>query len=156
EWGTWEPRSSGMSADTTASGPEKKNIDEYIKLLRENVRQQTAQITGAVLQLNPDEAKKFWPLYEEYQTELIQLDDARIQNLKSYASNFAQLTDERADHSIKEDLNLRKQRDELLARSYERVKQSLGAVTAARFLLIESQLQSIIDLQLDSVLPIGG
>ena len=57
---------------------------------------------------------------------------------------------------MKEDLNLRKQLDELLARTYERVKQSLGAVTAARFLQIESQLQLIIDLQLDSVLPTGG
>ena len=154
--GPKEPNSSGLTADSKASSSEKKNIDTYIALLRDNVRQQSAQITGAVMQLSPEESKKFWPLYDEYQTALVTLNDLRIQNLTNYATAFAELTDEKADQLIKQELNLRKQRDELLARSYERVKQSLGALTAARFLLIESQLQLIIDLQLDSHLPIGG
>jgi hypothetical protein len=153
--GSGEPKSSGPAADTKTSGTEKKNIDEYVALLRENVRQQSAQITGAMMQLTPEESKKFWPLYDEYQSALYKLNNSRIQNFTN-AGDFAQLTDEKADQLIKEDINLRKQRDELLDRSYERVKQSLGALTAARFVLVESQLQSIIDLQLDSRLPIGG
>ena len=152
--GSGRPKSSdGLTADTKASTSEKKNIDEYRALLGENLRQQSAQITGAMMQLSPEQSKKFWPLYDEYQSALIKLNNSRIQNLTN-VGDFAQLTDEKADQLIKEDLNLRKQRDELLARSYERVKQSLGALTAARFLLVESQLQSIIDLQLDSRLPI--
>ena len=107
------------------------------------------------MQLTPEESKKFWPIYDEYQKALITLNNSRVQNLTT-GGDFAQMTDEKADQMIKEDINLRKQRDELLARSYERVKQSLGALTAARFVLVESQLQSIIDLQLDSRLPIGG
>jgi hypothetical protein len=151
-----EHRSSGLAEDSTASDPEKKNIDEYTKLLHENVSQQSAQITGAVMQLTPEESKKFWPLYEEYRTALIKLNHSRIQNLQNYASDFAQMTDDKADQVIKEDLNLRRQRDQLLAQSYDRMKQSLGALTAARFLLVESQLQAISDLQLDSRLPIEG
>jgi hypothetical protein len=146
---------SSPGADTKATGSEKKNIDEYVALLRENVRQQSAQITGAMMQLTPEESKKFWPIYDEYQKSLFKLNNSRIQNWTN-AGDFAQLTDEKADQLIKEDMNLRKQRDELLAQSYERVKQSLGAMTAARFMLVESQLQSIIDLQLDSRLSIGG
>jgi hypothetical protein len=46
---------------------QKKNIDQYIALLRENVRQQRVQITGAVLQLTPEESKKFWPIYAQNQ-----------------------------------------------------------------------------------------
>ena len=68
---------------------QKKNIDQYITLLRENVRQQRAQITGAVMQLTPEESKKFWPIYDEYQTALTKLNDSRIQNLKTYATNYA-------------------------------------------------------------------
>jgi|KBSMisStaDraftv2_1062788.scaffolds.fasta_scaffold755423_2 Spy/CpxP family protein refolding chaperone len=154
--GSEGPKSSGLPAgDTKASASQKQNIDEYVALLRENVRQQSAQITGAMMQLTPEESKKFWPIYDEYQKALITLNNSRVQNLTT-GGDFAQMTDEKADQMIKEDINLRKQRDELLARSYERVKQSLGALPAARFLLVESQLQSIIDLQLDSHLPIGG
>ena len=143
-----------VAADDSVT--QKKNIDEYITLLRENVRQERAQITAAVLQLTPEESKKFWPIYDVYEAALTKLSDSRIQNLRNFATNYDQLTDERIDHSMKEELDLRKQRNELMTRFYERVKQSLGAETAARFLLIESQIELIADLQLDSMLPIGG
>ena len=48
-----------------------------------------------------------------------------------------------------------KQRTELLNKYHERVKASLGPVNAARFLEIDGQLNSIIDLQIDSSLPVG-
>jgi hypothetical protein len=136
------------------SRSEKNNIDEYIILLRENVRQQRAQITGAAMQLTPEESKKFWPIYDEFLASLNKLNDSRIQNLTTYTANYGQLTDEKTDYMMKQELNLRKQRDELLARYYERFK-PVGAETAARFLLVESQIEHIADLQLDSMLPTG-
>jgi len=143
-----------LLAASLDSNSEKKNIDEYIILLRENVRQQRAQITGAVMQLTPEESKKFWPIYDEYQAALNKLNDSRIQNLKTYATNYGQMTDQKTEYVMKQELNLRKQRDELLARFYERFK-PMGFETAARFLLIESQIEHIADLQLDSMLPTG-
>ena len=142
-------------AASNDSNSEKKNIDQYTTLLRENVRQERAQITGAVMQLTPEESKKFWPIYDEYLAALTKLNDSRMKNLKAYSADYGRLTDEQTDHMIKEELNLRKQRDELLARFYERFK-PLGSETAARFLLVQSQLDLIADLQLDSMLPIGG
>ena len=132
-----------------------KNIDEYIVLLRENVRQQRPQLTGAMMQLTPEESKKFWPIYDEFLASLNKINDARIQNLKSYAANYGQMTDEKTDEVMKQELSLRKQREDLLAQFYGRFK-PLGSETAARFLLIQSQLDLIADLQLDSMLPIGG
>lgn len=146
----------GGGQAATASDAKTQNIDEYVKLLRENVDQERAQLMGAVLQLTPDEAAKFWPIYEEYQAELAKLNDSQMQNIRNYASEYAQLSDEKADQLTNEDLNLRKQQGELLARTYERVKHSLGGVTAARFLHIESQLELLVDLQLDSLLPTGA
>src|SRR5215475_7318126 len=112
-----------------------KNIDEYIVLLRENVRQQRAQITGAMMQLTPEESKKFWPIYDEFLASLNKINDARIQNLKSYAANYGQITDEKTDDVMKQELSLRKQREDLLAQFYGRFK-PLGSETAARFMLI--------------------
>jgi hypothetical protein len=42
----------------------------------------------------------------------------------------------------------------LLARYYERVKRALGAITAARFVQIETQLLLLIYIQIASSLPI--
>ena len=104
--------------------------------------------------LSTDDAAKFWPIYSEYDAELSKLNDQRIANIKEYAQAYDQMTDEKADELIQKSLAYQKQRAELLAQTYEKVKQALGAVTAARFAQVEHQLLLIIDLQIASSLPI--
>jgi hypothetical protein len=66
------------------------------------------------------------------------------------------MTDEKADELIQKSLAYQKQRAELLVKAYDRVKQALGGITAARFAQVEHQLLLIIDLQIDSSLPVVG
>jgi predicted ribosome quality control (RQC) complex YloA/Tae2 family protein len=131
-----------------------KNVQAYIDLLRRDVRQEKAEIMGSVMILSAQDATKFWPIYSEYDAQLAKLNDQRIQNIKEYAQNYNQMTDEKADDLIQKSLAFQKQRAELLAQTYDKVKQALGAVTAARFAQIEHQLLLIIDLQIASSLPI--
>jgi tartrate dehydratase beta subunit/fumarate hydratase class I family protein len=58
------------------------------------------------------------------------------------------MTDAKADELIQKAMAYRKQRSELLAKSYGRVKGALGATTAARFVQVEDQLLLLIDLQI--------
>jgi hypothetical protein len=80
----------------------------------------------------------------------------RIANIKEYANSYQQLTDAKADELIRNAMSYQKQRSELLSRYYERMKQEMGAVTAARFVQVENQLLMIIDLQITSELPLAG
>lgn len=97
---------------------------------------------GAVLALDADQAKKFWPIYSEYDAELSKLNEQRLANIQEYARTYNQMTDAKADELIKKDLDYQRQRAELLAKYYGRVKESLGAIQAARFVQIEDQLLS--------------
>ncbi len=133
-----------------------KNVREYIELLRADVRQQKAQILGAVMQLDVDQAAKFWPIYNNYDAELTNLNNLRVANIQEYANNYTKMTDAKADELILKALQYRRERSELLAKSYERVKQVVGAIEAARFVQVEDQLLMIIDLQIASSLPIVG
>jgi hypothetical protein len=133
---------------------QKKNTQAYIDLLRSDVRQQKAEIMGSVMLLSAQDATKFWPIYTEYDAQLAKLNDQRIENIKEYARVYDQMTDEKADELIQKSLAYQKQRAELLAQTYDKVKQALGAVTAARFAQVEHQLLLIIDLQIASSLPI--
>jgi hypothetical protein len=137
-------KTGGQTPATPATDTEKKNIEEYIELMRENVRQEKAQLLGAVMQLNAEQAAKFWPIYDEYNAELTKLNNLRAANIKTYAREYSRLTDEKANQLIIEAFDHQKQRTELLARYYDRVKQALGAVTAARFVQVENQLLLII------------
>jgi F0F1-type ATP synthase membrane subunit b/b' len=133
-----------------------KNVQAYIDLLRRDVRQEKAEIMGSVMLLSAQDAAKFWPIYSEYDAQLAKLNDQRVENIKEYTRTYNQMTDEKADELIQKSLAYQKQRAELLVQTYDRVKQALGGITAARFAQVEHQLLLIIDLQIDSSLPVVG
>jgi hypothetical protein len=132
------------------------NLQEYIKLLRQNVRSEKTQLMGAMMQLDPDEAAKFWPIYREYDAELTKLNDLRVANIEDYAKSYNQMTDEKADQLVRSAIQYQQQRDQLLGKYYGQVRDALGGITAARFLQVEHQLLLIIDLQIASRLPVVG
>lgn len=151
------PATKSQSAKSPATtDTQKKNMQEYIELMRTNVRDQKAEIMGSVMELNAADSAKFWPIYSEYDAELAKVNDLRVANIKEYAENYSHMTDAKADELIQNAVSYRKQRAELLAKYYGRMKDALGAVTAARFAQIEDQLLLIIDLQIASSLPIVG
>lgn len=144
------------AAATPAADSQEKNLQAYVDLLRKDVRQQKAEIMGAVMLLSADDAAKFWPIYTEYDAELTKLNNQRVENIKDYGRNYTQMTDQKADELVQRWLAYQQQRSELFAKTYERVKQGLGAITAARFAQVENQLLLIIDLQIASSLPVVG
>jgi len=143
-----------QQAPASVTDTQQKNIQEYVELLRRNVGQQKAEIMGAMMLLDVNQSAKFWPIYSAYDKELTDLNNKRLANIQEYARNYDQMTDAKADELIQNAFEYRKQRSELSAKYYGRVKDSLGAIEAARFLQIEDQLLAIIDLQFESALPI--
>ena len=132
-----------------------KNTDAYVALLRRDVRQEKAEIMGATLALSAQDSAKFWPIYSNYDTELAKLNDQRIANIKEYAQQYNDMTDDEADKLIQSGISYHRQRAELLAKTYEQVKQALGGITAARFVMVEQQLLTLIDLEVLSALPVA-
>lgn len=133
-----------------------KNTKAYIDLMRRNVRQDKAEIMGAMLALGAQDAAKFWPIYSEYDAQLTKLNDQRVANIQDYANSYDNLTDAKADELIQNAISFQKQRAELLYSTYGKVRQALGGVTAARFAQIENQLLLLIDLQINAALPIAS
>jgi len=149
------PKPTPKAAASTSSARQ-QNIDEYIRLMRSDVRQQKTEMMGVMMALSAADAAKFWPIYNEYDAELMKLNDQRAENIKEYARTYNQMTDEKADELIKNAMTYQNQRSELLAKTYNRLKAAVGAITAARFVQVEHQLLLIIDLQIASELPVVG
>jgi hypothetical protein len=135
---------------------QEENIEEYIKLLRQNVGAEKAKLMGQVMQLDAEDAAKFWPLYRDYSADLDKINDLRVANIQEYSRTYTQMTDDKADELIKNAMEYQKQRFQLLAKYYGLMKDQLGAITAARFIQVEHQLLLIIDLKVDSSLPVVG
>jgi hypothetical protein len=149
-------RSQANNSALAETRTQKANIQEYIDLLRRDVRQQKAEIMGAVMVLNAQDAEKFWPIYSDYDAQLAKLNDQRVEKIKEYARSYNNMTDQKADELVQRSMDYQKRRSELLAKTYDMVKDALGGITAARFAMIEHQLLLIIDLQVVSSLPVVG
>jgi len=150
------PQDASKAATPSEADTQKKNIQEYIDLMRKDVRQQKAEIMGSIMVLSAADAAKFWPIYSDYDAQLAKLNDQRVEIIKEYARSYNDMTDAKADELAQKAMAYQKQRAELFAQTYDKVKQALGGITAARFAMVEHQLLLIIDLQVDSALPIVG
>jgi len=60
--------------------------DEEIQIMRADVRANWKKLTAANMTLTPDEAAKFWPLYDQYIQETIKVEDVRWALIKEYAA----------------------------------------------------------------------
>jgi hypothetical protein len=136
------------------AGTSQQNIAQDIKLLRKDVRAQKQKIMGEAMGLDADQSKKFWPIYKDYDRQLTKLNDVRLGNITAFAQNYSNMTDNKADEIVNGAISYRKKRIDLLASTYDKVRAALGAPLAARFLQVEDTLNTLIDLQIQSNLPL--
>jgi hypothetical protein len=77
---------------------QEKNIRAYVELLRIDIRKDRSQLVDTVMQLDAEDATTFWPIYNEFITEYVQLGDNILALIKSYAATYATLTNQAADN----------------------------------------------------------
>jgi hypothetical protein len=146
--------SPAAGASSASAGASKQNLSEDIKLLRKDVRQQKEKIMGAAMGLDDAQSKKFWPIYRDYNRQLDKLNDVRLGNITAFAQNYSNMTDNKADEIVNAAISYHKKRIDLLANTYDKVRAALGAPLAARFVQVENTLNTLIDLQIQSNLPL--
>jgi hypothetical protein len=144
-------------AQTQQSSEEAKslNLSAYAELIRSDVRMQKVAIITEVMGFTEAEDKAFWPIYREYDAQMLKLGDERVALIAEYARNYATLTDAAAEKLAAKAIDLEARRQALKAKCYEDVKKALSPRTALRFLQVEHQLQLLIDLQIAAALPVA-
>jgi hypothetical protein len=142
------------AAKDAGAASRKQNLDQEIRMLRRDIRAEKEKVLGTAMQLDADQSTKFWPIYKEYEAQLTKLNDVREGNIREYARNYANMSDNKADELVNGAIAYHKKRIDLLANTYDKMRTALGAPVAARFVQAESELLNIIDLQIQSNLPL--
>jgi len=143
----------GLGKRQAASNQE-MNIRAYIELLRTDIRDSKAQIVAEVMALDAGRAAKFWPIYKQFETDYKKVGDQIASAITNYAETYDQMTDASADQLANQVLSIEQQRNALKKKYYDQLKESVGAITATRFLQVENQLERITDLQIAAKLPV--
>ncbi|MCZ6900161.1 MAG: hypothetical protein O7F74_07970 [Bacteroidetes bacterium] len=108
------------------------------------------------MQLNDADAQKFWPIYNNYETERGDLTSRRIKVLKQYADQYSTLTDEQADVLMKEVFSIRKKDLALKQKYFNQIKKNMSAKTATSFYQLEEYIQTAIRYSLLEQIPFVG
>lgn len=133
---------------------QEKNFRTYIELLRSDLKKNRTQVVGQVMQLDAEDAAKFWPIYTEFESEYKEFGNGVLALILNYAANYNDMTPQAADQLATKLLDLEQERNDLKRKYYQRFKAALDPITAARFLQVENQIERILDLQIASQLPV--
>jgi len=130
------------------------STDQYIEMLRKDVRSLRKQTVAANLDLTDDEAVKFWPIYDQYTADLGKINDTKVALIKDYARNYTTMTDEQAEAYVKGRAAVDESVNRLRLRYFPIFHRVLSGKTATTFFQIEWRLSLMIDLQLASQMPL--
>jgi hypothetical protein len=124
------------------------------ELLRADLRANKTAILTQAMALDATQSDVFWPIYREYEAELIKLNDGALTLIKDYAANYDAMTDATAKDLMKRGFKIRESRLSLLKKYSAQVEKKVSPIVAARWTQCEVAIQSAIDLQMASQLPL--
>ncbi len=133
--------------------PSPQKIAAIIDMIKSDVSAQKKSVINHVMQFSEADAKIFWPIYEQYQMESSQIGNETAALIKEYVEGFETMNDSKAQSLITRNFDLRKRGLALRFKYYEMVSKALSPIKAARFMQIDNQLVTMLELQLTSNLP---
>ena len=135
-----------VTNDATQADP-----DDFIDLLRKDVRSQKKQIIAENMELSDAEAEKFWPVYNQYAAELSSIYDRKIALLKNYTSSYDSMTGEQAENYIRQRAEVEQSIMQLRLKYMPAFRKVLSGRETALFYQIDWRVGLAIDVQLIQV-----
>jgi len=140
------------AAKTAASNdPSQASPDDFVDLLRKDIRSQKKQIIAENMELSAAEAEKFWPVYDQYAAELSKIYDVKIALLKDYADNYSSMTGEQAENYIRKRAEVEQSIMQLRLKYIPAFRKVLSGRETALFYQLDWRLGLAIDVQLVQV-----
>ena len=142
-----------QSAQPVADRDRAASVDEEIAMLRSDLRSTRKQVIAANMKLTDSEAEKFWPIYNQYINDLVDINNAKYALIKEYLQN-ANMTEEQADSLSKRWVEVDASVVQLRLKYIPIFRKALSAKGTAMFFQIDRRVQMMIDLQLASAIPL--
>jgi Spy/CpxP family protein refolding chaperone len=122
--------------------------DQDIQLLRKDLRSQKKQMVAANMDLTDAQAEKFWPIYDQYTTDLARINDAKAGLIKDYVQDYSTMNGDQAESYIRERVAVEEQVMQLRLKYIPTFRKVLSGRQTALFFQIEYRLGLMVDLQL--------
>lgn len=155
-WSQTQPQATaGQDAIKAYKDAEKAYIEAGIEAKRADLRKNKREIIRALTNFTDEQEKAFWPVYDNHEKELIKVNDLKFGIVKEYAVNNATLTDAKALELAARTLDFQEKRVALRKAYMEELKKILPGIQVARLIQLETQTDTLIDLEVASQMPLA-
>jgi len=128
----------------------KANLD----ILLDTIRSNRKALVAANLTLTDEEATRFWPLYDRYQTELKPIQDRAVKVIEDYTANFHDISNEKAMKLAEEWLSAESDRAKVRRTYLDEFAKVLPGRKVMRFYQIENKMDAVLRYDLASQIPV--
>lgn len=125
-----------------------------LKALTEQYQRDRKRLIAENLNLTREEAKRFWPLYEQYERDLFALTERRRALIGEFAENYDAMTDEMAKKLMLDRLQLEIERDRLRKHYLPQFEKVLPVKKLARYYQLESKIRAAVEAGIADELPL--
>jgi Spy/CpxP family protein refolding chaperone len=127
-----------------------------LTIIHEKLKADKKLIVAKYMDLTESEAKKFWSVYEEYQSDLQKTNQRLRSLLESYASDYRNksMTDEKAKKLLDEWIAIEQEEGKRRTAFAPKVLQALPTKKAARYLQIENEYRTLLRYDLAATIPL--
>jgi hypothetical protein len=135
------------------AGPQVQD-DDSLAAADQIYGQERKRIIADNLQLTPDEAKRFWPVYEAFERDLNVLTERRRAIIARFGENYDAMTDDMARQILRDRLQLEESRAALKQKFMPRFERALPIKKLARYYQIESKIYASVEAGIADELPL--
>ena len=131
-----------------------QSATDEIEMVRVIVQAERKAVVAANMNLSDAESEAFWPVYNEYETEVRSVNDRRVKILTELARNFETLTDAQAIDLLEQHFKFQQERIKVRKSYMKKFKKVLSGKQLARFYQIDGKIDTMIDFDIARAIPL--
>jgi len=128
--------------------------NDYIEMERTVLQTERKAVVADAMMFTDEEAKVFWPLYNEYHEKAYQIKTTSVEIIIDYAENFESLSDEKADELMTRSFKTKTDMLKLEKTYFKKFKKILSPSKAVRYFQVENKIEAMIAAQLAMEIPL--
>jgi hypothetical protein len=132
------------------------SAETNMQIMADKIKADKKAVVAANMNLSDAEAAAFWPIYDEYQKDLKDVNERLGKLILTYARSYSDntLTDEAANKMVAEALAIDRDEGAMRTKYADKLAKVLPGRQVMRYMQIESKIRAAIRYQMAEELPL--
>jgi hypothetical protein len=132
-----------------------QSLKDDTELLISQIQTDKRAVVLTAMQMPDAQVQAFTPIYDEYQREMKDVMTRGSDVVNKFAANYGSMTDDAAKSIMKDFFKVRNDRNALVEKYAKKFQKVLPASKVLQWVQIENKVNTLLDVQAASVIPLS-